>query len=105
MSIRPSALFGNEIAARYCVPYFQILQQTKRYAVAKARQEYWFRLVFDLGYTLPRAAAVTGHHHTSALHGIRAFARDHLGTPYKSSLETIREAWIYSSLESLEEAA
>lgn len=99
-SLRPSFDLGVHIACWHGVAYAEIMRQGKTPRVVAARREYWFRLVFDLSYSLPRAARVTGHHHTTVLHGLRVFAQEHFGTPYRSTLQQIREAWFQSAMES-----
>ena len=104
MKVRPSSDICVRIAHKHGVSYAQVLGQSKKREVVRARQEFWLELVLGLGYSLPKAGRVTGgHDHTTVLYGIRKFGVDHLGTAEKAGIEDIRAAWILSDLPSLAE--
>ena len=69
-----------------------IRSPTRRPLISKARWAFWFCLVIHHDWSLPEAASKTGHHHTSALNGVRKYATRHLGTDPKATLEDIRQA-------------
>lgn len=41
--------------------------------VVDARQHFWWLLNKQDGFSLQRAARITGHHHTTVLYGIRQY--------------------------------
>jgi chromosomal replication initiation ATPase DnaA len=59
-----------------------------------ARQEAWFRILMETGYSYPRIGRITGgFDHTSVLYGVRQYARLMYGTAPKATLAEIRAAW------------
>lgn len=105
MKVRPSSDICVRIAHKHRVSYAQVLGQSKKREVVRARQEFWVELLFGLGYSLPKAGRVTGgHDHTTVLYGVRRFGMDHLGTSPKAGLEEIRAAWVASDIPCLADA-
>lgn len=62
--------------------------------MVQARQHYWFLLVIEDYWSLPRAGDETGHKHHAVLYGIRRFAVEHIeGCHFKMSIQDIRIAY------------
>lgn len=103
--IRPSDGIAQAVAKKHGIDPKAFKTWNKTVKIVRARQEFWFELVFGMGYSLPKAAAVTGHDHTSTLHGVRMFAAREFNTPAKAGLDEIRAAWMASDAQCLAEQA
>lgn len=87
------------------VSFEDIASPSRKPAISIARRAYWYFLVIEEGWSLPKAGRYTGHHHTSPLKGVQKYAAEHLGTDPKATLEDIRQAAQAPLLKLMEEAA
>lgn len=69
--------------------------KTKTGYIVEARNYFWLLLIVEDNWSFPRAAKVTGHDHTTTMHGVRKLARELLGVRYKASrFEIVKAYWI-----------
>ena len=62
-----------EVQALYGVGFSELKSPRSFRKFVDARQHYWWLLTKQEGFSLQRAAKVTGHHHTTVLYGVRRF--------------------------------
>ena len=66
----------KEVADKHGVTVADLLSPTRKARIAHARQEAFYRVRIERGYSLPRTARVFGNFdHTNLIHGIRAHAK------------------------------
>jgi chromosomal replication initiation ATPase DnaA len=87
------------VCAAHGVSKADLFEQDKTRHKAEARQELMFRAVIRRGLTLPKAARLLRRDHTTVLHGIRRHAAARFGTEAKASLEAIRQAARWQSIQ------
>ena len=77
-----------------------IKTKTKAGYVAYARQYLWLLLVVEDEWSFPRAAKLTGHDHSTAMHGVQKLAQELLGLPRKSPIfDIIKAYWIAAGMD------
>ena len=89
----------HAVCAAHGVSKADLFEQDKTRHKTEARQELMFRAVIRRGLTLPRAARLLKRDHTTVLHGIRRHAAEKFGTEPRASLEAIRQAARWESIQ------
>lgn len=81
------------IEKAYGVTFKEIRSKTKTFGISYARSHFWFNLVIEDNWSMPRAADKTGHKYHAVLYGVRRIGQDLLGTDPKAPVNDIRRAY------------
>lgn len=98
----------QEVCWRHGVTRADLEGRSKSQKFARARHDFWFRLVILHDKSLPQAAFSLGKDHTTVLSGVQRFAHNEYGTSLTASLADIRAAVVATHkvrLEVVEQAA
>lgn len=68
----------QEVAHKYKVSIMEIKSARRHYAIVKPRQEFYYRAKLETLNSLPAIGKYCGgRDHTTVLHGVRKYAKDH----------------------------
>lgn len=82
-------------AAEFADTQIELMKQRSKAAdVVRVRNAFWFYLTIVEGVTYSQAGRVTGHDHTSVMHGVRRYAQENHGAPPKATREQLAESYM-----------
>lgn len=105
----PAESHIQAVMQEYNLTRYELTGPEKRHKLMLPRRELYMRLLctpFKWVYgvpvyrSLPQVGRIVGgRDHTTALYGIRHYAAEFLGLPWKSSVAEIRAAWLAQTTE------
>lgn len=73
----PRVLLAREVAAKHGITYEELFMAHRRRRYVIARREYYYRAAVELKHSYAQIGRFFGQDHTTVLHGVSAFAREH----------------------------